>query len=330
MAWDIVLTLLHPTARGPVSYLANRVTWKAARAVSLHVLGGRGLSYAGPLAVVTNVFAWVTGMWVGYALVYLPNIEHFSFDPTTPFAQKGVMEALYVSGAALTTVGFGDVVATGELLRLATVVEAATGFGVLSAAIAFVLALHPLVTQLRSTGLHLADSGALVPGGAARLLEQVGPSELAAVQLQLTENHENVRRFPVLYYFESGNRDESLSALIRGSALLLVTLRCGQSRDGGRPSVYADVLEKAVGRLLDDLQRDFVGGRRRQGGELPLADDTADRLRAVCSSIHPDGREPDHPHVIQDGLDQLVARAEAVLAAVAAEHGHDATPILSL
>ncbi len=330
VAWDIVLTLLHPMARGPISYMANRATWRAARWASLHVLGGRGLSHAGPLAVVTNVLAWVIGMWMGYALVYLPSVEAFSYDPTTPFAQKGAMEALYVSGAALTTVGFGDVVATGELLRLFTVAEAATGFGVLSAAIAFVLALHPLVTQLRSTGLQLADSGALAPGGAARLLEQAGPSELALVLRQLTESHENVRRFPVLYYFESGNRNESLSALVRGSTLLLVALRCGQGRDGGPASVYAEALEKAIGRLLEDLQRDFVGGRRRKLGQLPLADDTGQRLREVCSFLSPHDFEPNPEDAVPDGLDDLVAQAEAVLGAVAVEHGHDAAPILSV
>lgn len=110
VAWDIMLTLFHPAARGPLSHAANRVTWRVARGVSLRLLRGRGLNYAGPFAVVINLLAWVLGLWLGYALIYLPYIGSFSYDPSTPFVAKGILEALYFSGTAITTVGFGDVV----------------------------------------------------------------------------------------------------------------------------------------------------------------------------------------------------------------------------
>ena len=32
-AWDTVLTLLHPTARGPLSYVANRGTWRVTQTI---------------------------------------------------------------------------------------------------------------------------------------------------------------------------------------------------------------------------------------------------------------------------------------------------------
>jgi hypothetical protein len=303
--------------------VANRTTWSAVRSASLHLLGGRGLSYAGPLAVATNVLGWVLGMWLGYALVYLPFIGGFSYEPSTPFGHKGLLEALYLSGTALTTVGFGDVVATNDALRLVTLLEAATGFGVLSSAIAFVLSLYPMITQLRSTGLQLADSGALSAEGAVRAVGQAGPAGLTAVLQQLTENPEDVRRFPVLYYFESGNREESLSALVRGSTLLLVAFRCGPSDDVEHASVFADALENAIVRLLDDLERDFVGGRRRDPG-LPPAGDTDERLRALCGRLRANDAE-----TVPDGLADLLARAEAMLAAIAHEHRHDPAPILS-
>jgi hypothetical protein len=137
-------------ARGPLSYLANRLTWVGIRALSLRALGGRGLSYAGPLAVAGNVLTWVLVLWIAFALVCLPFIDAFSFDPNAPFDGHGLVEALYASGAILTTVGFGHVEATGDLLRLATIVEAASGFGALSASIAYVLSVYPLTTELRS------------------------------------------------------------------------------------------------------------------------------------------------------------------------------------
>jgi Ion channel len=329
VAVDVMVTLLHPTARGPLSYVANRTTWSLTKTVCRRLLGGRGLSYAGPLAVVINLTAWVTALWLGFALIYLPFIGSFSFDPSTPFAGRGFGEALYVSGASLTTVGFGDVVATSMALRLVTVTEAASGFGALSAAIAFVISIYPLLSQLRGTGIQMADTGALDLDGAARVVREAGPSELAEVVRELTENHEHLRRFPVLYYFESGNAEESLTASLRGSALLLVALHCAPPNDVGHARVYADVLERIVGRLLDDLERDFVGGRHRPGPLPDVPDDeAADRMDVACGQLA--GGSPDHrPEVARPDLGPLVARVERVLEALAEEHGHSSRPLFS-
>jgi hypothetical protein len=326
VALDIMITLLHPTARGPVSYVANRATWSATKTVSLRLLRGAGLSYAGPLAVVTNVLAWVALFWLGFALVYLPSIGYFAYDPSTPFKGHGFAEAFYMSGAALTTLGFGDVVPTSMVLRLATIAEAASGFAALSAAIAFVISIYPLLSQLRGTGIQMADSGALELEGAARVVREAGPSELAAVVRELTGNHEHLRRFPVLYYFESGDAEESLSASLRGSAMLLVALHCVPADEVGHAQVYADVLERIVVRLLDDLQGDFVGGRHSKADDV--VDDEPDearaKLEAVCEKLaagahHDAERDKDRAE-----LGALLARVEAVLEALAEEHGHHA------
>jgi Ion channel len=328
VAWDIMLTLFHPGARGPLSYAANRATWRVTRGVSRRLLGGRGLNYAGPFAVVINLLVWVLAMWLGFALIYLPYVGSFSYDPSTPFAAKGILEALYISGATITTVGFGDVVATGGVLRIVAVLEAASGFGVLSSAIAFVLAVYPLISQLRSTGLQLADAGALELEGAARVVSQAGPSQLTAVARDLTEDHEHLRRFPVLYFFESGNREESLSAVVRGSTLLLVALRCAQDSSAPYAPVYAEMMENVVDRLLGDLERDFLGGRRRgKARPEPDGDEAGADLRQMCHAVSSNGRETT-TEAEWERLGSLVRRADMVLEALAREHGHDARPVL--
>lgn len=327
VAVDVTLTLLHPTARGPLSYLVNRLTWRAVRALSLRLAGGRWLSYAGPLAIGSNVMAWVVVLWVGYALAYLPFIDSFRFDPDTPFQGRGFVEALYVSGAILTTVGFGDVVPTGDVLRLTIVVEAASGFGALSAAIAYVLSVYPLTTDLRRTALRLVDHGVVELAGAVRAVRDTGTSMLPDLTRDMTEVHEHLRRFPVLYYFESGDEREPLSSLLRGTALLLVALRCADPGAGPHAPIYGDVVERILDRLLGDLERDFVGGRRPGSG--PHVGDRLDEqvIEALCASVD--------PHFAGAGrvgrpaeLRALLARTEAVLAAVAHEHGHRSQPLL--
>jgi hypothetical protein len=326
VAWDVLLTLLHPTARGPVSYVSNRATWGGARALSRHVFKGHGLSYAGPLAVAGNVLAWVLGLWIGFALAYLPFMDKFSFDPTVPFAGKGFLEALYVSGIALTTAGFGDVVPTGAALRLTAVVEAASGFGALSAAIAYVLSLYPLTTELRSTALQLADHGVLEFTGAVRVVRDSGTSVLPGVVREMTEAHEHLRRFPVLYFFESGDEEEPLRSLVRGGALLLLALRCAHPEVFPHAPLYADVMESIVDRLLGDLERDFVGGRRSARGPQAEDDDSEYDISALCASVDPQfAADTDIGHT--EELASLLSRTEAVLVAIAHEHSHSADPL---
>jgi hypothetical protein len=188
-------------------------------------------------------------------------------------------------------------------------------------------AVYPLITQLRSTGLQLADAGALELEGAARVVCQAGPSELTAVVRDLTEDHEHLRRFPVLYFFESGNRDESLSAVVRGSSLLLVALRCAPA-SVEYASVFAEMFEHVVARLLDDLERDFLGGRRRRGEQPePPPKQALAGVRQLCAMLGATSEDKDEIAEL-DRLGSLLLRADMALEALSREHGHDHEPIV--
>lgn len=64
---------------------------------------------------------WLVAVWLRFALIYLPSIEAFAYAPSVRFGERDLVDALYVSGVSLTTVGFGDVVAASDALRLAPV-----------------------------------------------------------------------------------------------------------------------------------------------------------------------------------------------------------------
>jgi hypothetical protein len=245
VGWDIALTLLHPAARGPLGYRANRGAWRLVRALSR---SRRSLSYAGPLAIAANMLLWVVGLWIGFALVYASGMQ---FD-----------EALYKSGEALTTVGFGDVEFDPEWLRYVAVFEAAGGLGVFTAAIAYVLSVYPLVTAIRAAALF------------ASLAADAGDTSQAPVLTQrLIESHEHVKRFPVLYYFESGDEGESMTTLLKAAVAMCVALR----EEGESRTVP---LERALNRLFDDLERDYIGGRGGGLDEAPARD-----FRARAESV---------------------------------------------
>jgi len=270
VGWDIALTLLHPAARGPLGDRANRWAWRLVRAVSR---SRRVLSYAGPLAIAANMLLWVLGLWLGFALVYASGMD--------------LGEALYKSGESLTTVGFGDVAFDPEWLRYVAVFEAAGGLGAFTAAIAYVLSVYPLVTEIRASALFAslyADAG--------------DTSQVAVLTQRLIESHEHVKRFPVLYYFESGDEAESMTTLLKAAVATCVALR--ESGEGAR----GVPLERALLRLFDDLERDYIGGGR---------------------AGHADAESPDVPDA--DERAQFLARAESVIDAFAREHRQEPGPI---
>ena len=256
VGWDIALTLLHPAARGPLGDRVNRFAWGLVRATSRT---RRTLSYAGPLAIAANMLLWVVGLWLGFALVYASGMD--------------IDEALYKSGEALTTVGFGDVEFDPEWLRYVAVFEAAGGLGAFTAAIAYVLSVYPLVTAIRASALFAslsADAG--------------DTSQVAVLTQRVIECHEHVTRFPVLYYFESGDEAESMSTLLRGTASICAVLR--ESGEEAR----AVPLERALIRLFDDLERDYIGGRGRRV-DFPTEHAFTARAESVISALAREHRQ---------------------------------------
>lgn len=142
-----------------------------------------------------TLVVWVGGLAVGFALIYLPFVDELSCAPNVPFGEKGVVEALYISGVPLTTVGFGDVVATRDALRLVTVLEAASGLLSITATVTYVLSVNPLLTELRTSARIQADLGSPELQRATLLAER--PAEMmcrTSTALRCTRSRIDPRR----------------------------------------------------------------------------------------------------------------------------------------
>src|SRR4051812_47198476 len=129
-----------------------------------------------------------------------------------------------------TTVGYGDVAGATSLMRLATVTEAAAGFGLMTAAITHVLSTNPHTTDLRGAA-RMVETQADDSARAARLVVLGGPSDLQDLQHELLTIDENTERFPFLYYFRAKDAAASLPTLMRGATVLCLAARWGVSPD---------------------------------------------------------------------------------------------------
>ncbi|GGG65188.1 hypothetical protein GCM10011374_31240 [Kocuria dechangensis] len=132
--------------------------------------------------MVAVVVLWVLLQGAGWALVYLPHVPggFVHSSGVDPGEYPDAAEAFYVSLVTLATLGFGDAVPTDPGIRLASPLEALTGFALLTAALTWFTQIYPPLARRRSLALELksladvdyADGiGEEDPTTAARLAE---------------------------------------------------------------------------------------------------------------------------------------------------------------
>jgi len=176
---EVFHQILHPGGAGRLTSALFRAVWRVARR-----LGAGPLALAGPVGVVASLATWALLVLVGFALVYWPHVpEGLQYaQGIEPARQGALVDALYVSGVTLATLGFGDVVAEPAGLRFAQVLEALVGFALLSAGLSWVLSIYPALLRHRSlaarVGLLLEGEGAQARLGPAlvSLQQALSPS----------------------------------------------------------------------------------------------------------------------------------------------------------
>jgi hypothetical protein len=306
---DVFRTVLLPTSRGTTDRVLSELVWALARAAPTRVRAGARRA-SGPLSLVLTSVVWYGSLLLGYALIYLPGVQSLSYAQGTPFGARGLGEALYLSGTALTTIGFGDIVGTSTPVRLLTVVEAASGLGVLTATLGYLPTIYTLVSGLRSSNQAVADLGAESPEGAAALLSTDPVLVLDGVRRDVLAARQHLQRFPVLHTFHP-DYDESVVALVRGAAGLWVA---GHFVDDAERPVdrHLDALGTSLGRITDELARHTRGHGTDLDPRVQF-----DAARAASQHAGAAGRD-DLP---DDDL-ELLRRVHAVLDAYARSHDY--------
>lgn len=250
---DMFHTLLHPKGQGRLSGLVLAAAWRISR-MSGHRLG----SAVGPAAMVAVILLWVVLQLVGWALIYLPHIpDGFMYSSgVVPSDYPDAMEALYLSAVTLSTLGYGDMVATDPWLRLFSPVEAIMGFALLTAALTWFTQIYPPLSRRRALALELkgfADVGWIEtmrqtePAVLTRVLDSL-TAEMGKVRIDFAQHSEG-------FYFQERNPDLSLARQLSFSLRL---------RDAAQDFPVVSVsssgqrLGLAIEQLCSVLDADFV------------------------------------------------------------------------
>lgn len=240
------------------------------------------LSFFGPLSNLAMIGVWVSGLIIGFSLLYWSS----GSPVRTTEGSAGFITDLYLSGTTFFTLGLGDVIPRSNLARFLTVVESGMGFGFLALVISYLPALNQSFSR-REVSNSLLDARAGSPPSAAEMLrrhaDEHGMEGLRQLLLEWerwsAEFLEGHLSYPVLAYFRSQHENQSwlaaLTAILDTCTLVMVGLEGSCKRQ-------AELTFAIARHAVVDLALVF----RRPPQKMPrdrLPPDTLAQLRGVLT-----------------------------------------------
>ncbi len=290
---DVFQSVIVPRAVGKrlrISFLLYRGSWILWPRAATLLYGAKEdqredfLALYAPLTLVVLLLVWTICAILGYAL--LAWAFRGGFAP--PLRSFG--EAVYFAGAALTTLGFGDIVGHTVGPRTLSIFAAITGLALLSITTAYFFALFGSF-QSREQFVVTVGARAGSPASGVNLLAIAGYSEtegdlnglMIDGQRWAASVMESHLAYPTLAYFRSSHEYESwvgtLGTLLDASVLLMTTIdiKCGQAR------IFFNIGRHAA----RDLSRYFGLDRAEPRVERSEFEHACDRLQAAGFTIKP-------------------------------------------
>jgi hypothetical protein len=235
--FDVFRTLVTPRAargRFRLGRMLFRLLWRPWRWVGLRTktvqARERVLAAAAPFFFFVLLVGWVCIALLAYALIlWSPAFVHGIGVGGTSFGN-----ALYTSGTALFTLGFGGGVATGWT-RAVAVAEGATGLGLFAVVIAYLPVLYQAFNR-REVGVLLLDARAGSPPSGPELLHRMGSAGVASSLPQLfaewerwvADVLESHMSYPILALFRSPHDYTSwvtsLGSVLDAATLILTSV----------------------------------------------------------------------------------------------------------
>jgi hypothetical protein len=222
--WDVFEVIILPrrvSRRVRLTVLIYAITWGPYSAIVRRIRNeGRRegfLSFYGPLSVILLLVVWMTGLILGFAL-----LQWVLGSPiTAPEGTPNFGTDLYLSGTTFITLGLGDVVPLTGIARGITVIEAATGFGLLAVVIGYLPVLYQAFSR-REANITLLDARAGSPPSAVEMLRRYGEDKdvnalnqfLRDWELWGAELLESHLSYPALAYFRSQHDNQSWLAAL--------------------------------------------------------------------------------------------------------------------
>ncbi len=308
---DVFFAVLQHDAIGFLTPKLYRWSWVAIRTVTQPLparLRSSLRSLAAPGMVGLTVAVWLGTQLVGFALLYYPAVVGDEFS-LVPHLRPSFGVALYYSAVTLSSLGSVDVVPTTMLFRAVSAGETFVGLGILTLTVSYLLNVYRVLqgqNALAAALHHQAEDGGdprsiLAPhfvGGEPEGLS----THLREFHRSLVDQAEGMRRYPIVYYFQSRKAYRSIPYIFHMIGGVVAALRFGLPR--GHPATldpwlpplttgYRDVMREVEGHF--GPTRAF---RPRRSGSAPRDPEPVpfDRFRAAFDG---DGDDTVDEHVAE-------------------------------
>jgi hypothetical protein len=194
---DVFHTIFHPTETGTIGDAVARTIWRVSRFIATKRRSA--LSAAGPAAVVSIIVMWLSMIIAGFALVYWPYLDSgFGYtNPAEHARHHGFLDAINISP-------------NGPWMRLIMGLEAAFGFGILSASISWILSIYPILERRRSLA-HAVVVLRDAERAGQRMTQTFAIATLGSFTQQLITLRSDFLHFPVTFYFHEERERAGLS-----------------------------------------------------------------------------------------------------------------------
>ncbi len=258
---DIFTVLFRPGADSRLSGTIARGVWTLLRPV-----GERSrtvLSLAGPLALSAVILFWATALILGWALIYMPHYPDEYVLAEKTVAHAPFVGALHVSLTTITTLGSANVVAKPGWLQVLNPIEALIGFGMLTAAVSWLLQIYPVLSRRRALAyeIHLlVDTERRLGVDVPRLEPAIASQLYAELTSRLIGVERDIVKYPITYYFAETDRRFALSAALRDLDELAERGAFEEHDDAVR--LRAAMLKEATDDLTHTVAERFLLGRR--------------------------------------------------------------------
>lgn len=241
---DVVWTTLTFDGGGPMTRLVSRLVSSVLNwASGTHLRSIPGFHFLraqlGPIVVLTSLFTWGLGLWLGWYLIISAMPESVVNASTRLPASDDAR--LYFVGFNLATLGLGDYVPTDQPARILTVLMAAMGFFVSTLSISYIMPVVSAVLDQRKVSLlirRLGDnpSEIVAQGFDGNSFDPL-ITELRSVIPSLVVMDQQHAAYPVLHHFRAGSPDSAFPVGLATLEEILNLLEHGVTHEVA-PSVF--------------------------------------------------------------------------------------------
>ncbi|HEX2054148.1 MAG TPA: potassium channel family protein [Actinomycetota bacterium] len=266
--WDLFMTVLYYDAAGPLSLRLYKLVWSVLRRIANRVpetSAAFTLSFGVPLMVLASLALWISLQVVGFAFIYYVGLHQGAFRFSEGLDASAV-EALYLSSISVSGLGYGDLAPVTAPFQLAAGLQALTGYGFLTIAIAYVVNVYKVIEDMSILSAdiyheseHTYDSRHIleVHFHLGRPTELTG--RLSNFYSSMISHHEGMRHYPVVYYFYSRRGYAALPYRFGLIGKVIAALRWGvPSDDPISEEPWLRALKSAYESISDEILERFL------------------------------------------------------------------------